>query len=114
MSKPYQPNTGLPCSCKRGRERDNCPACKGTGWQINFRAIDCVRDFLDGNIKTGKLLMLVPNPRDLIGCFSNIIDEDRNNIRCTAYAVEEVITCLDSLEGAIAQLRSAIEPLKKG
>lgn len=76
--------------------------------------IDCVRDFVDGNITTGKLIMLVPNPRDLIGCFSNIIDEDRNNIRRAVYAVEQVITCLDSLEGAIVQLRSAIEPLKKG
>lgn len=39
MSKPCQPKTGLPCSCKRGQERDNCPACEGTGWQIDFRAI---------------------------------------------------------------------------
>lgn len=25
----YQPKTGQPCDCKRGIERDNCPACEG-------------------------------------------------------------------------------------
>ena len=37
--KPYQPKTGQPCSCKRGVERDNCPACEGTGQRIDFAAI---------------------------------------------------------------------------
>ena len=27
-----------PCSCRRGRERDNCPQCEGTGNRIDFRA----------------------------------------------------------------------------
>ena len=27
------------CSCKRGIERDNCPACEGTGKRIDFAAI---------------------------------------------------------------------------
>ena len=39
VRKPYQPKTGVPCSCRRGQQRDNCPACEGTGWQIDFRAI---------------------------------------------------------------------------
>lgn len=39
LHKPYQPKTGARCGCKRGVERDNCPACEGTGWQIDFRAI---------------------------------------------------------------------------
>lgn len=35
----YQPKTGAKCSCKRGIQRDNCPACEGTGMLIDFRAI---------------------------------------------------------------------------
>lgn len=35
----YQPKTGAKCSCKRGQQRDNCPACEGTGFCIDFRAI---------------------------------------------------------------------------
>ncbi len=35
----YQPKTGAKCSCKRGVQRDNCPACEGTGWCIDFAAI---------------------------------------------------------------------------
>lgn len=35
----YQPTTGQRCACKRGIERDNCPACEGTGWRIDFAAI---------------------------------------------------------------------------
>ncbi len=35
----YQPKTGIPCSCKPGQQRDNCPQCEGTGQQIDFAAI---------------------------------------------------------------------------
>ena len=35
----YQPKTGIACGCRRGIERDNCPACEGTGKQIDFAAI---------------------------------------------------------------------------
>ena len=35
----YQPKTGQPCHCKPGQHRDNCPACEGTGMQIDFAAI---------------------------------------------------------------------------
>ena len=35
----YQPKTGQPCSCRRGVQRDNCPACEGTGQRIDFAAI---------------------------------------------------------------------------
>lgn len=35
----YQPKTGDKCHCKRGIQRDNCPACEGTGWLIDFAAI---------------------------------------------------------------------------
>lgn len=35
----YQPKTGARCGCKRGIQRDNCAACEGTGWQIDFEAI---------------------------------------------------------------------------
>ena len=35
----YQPKTGERCHCKRGQQRDNCPACEGTGWKIDFVAI---------------------------------------------------------------------------
>ena len=31
--------TGARCYCRRGIERDNCPACEGTGRRINFAAI---------------------------------------------------------------------------
>ena len=31
--------TGEACSCRRGIERDNCPACEGTGRRIDFKAI---------------------------------------------------------------------------
>ncbi len=39
VRQPYQPKTGARCSCKRGVQRDNCPACEGTGWVIDFAAI---------------------------------------------------------------------------
>ncbi len=35
----YQPKTGDKCGCRRGIERDNCPACEGTGWRIDFAKI---------------------------------------------------------------------------
>lgn len=35
----YQPKTGQPCGCKKGVQRDNCPACEGTGWRIDFAKI---------------------------------------------------------------------------
>ena len=35
----YQPKTGQPCSCRPGQQRDNCPACEGTGMRIDFKAI---------------------------------------------------------------------------
>jgi hypothetical protein len=37
--KSYQPKTGQPCGCKKGIMRNNCPACEGTGWRIDFAAI---------------------------------------------------------------------------
>jgi hypothetical protein len=37
--KPYQPKTGKKCGCRPGIARDNCPACEGTGWRIDFAAI---------------------------------------------------------------------------
>jgi hypothetical protein len=37
--QPYQPKTGQPCTCKKGVQRDNCPACEGTGQRIDFAAI---------------------------------------------------------------------------
>lgn len=39
IDRQYQPKTGQKCSCKRGQQRDNCPACEGTGWIIDFQAI---------------------------------------------------------------------------
>jgi len=39
FSKLYQPTTGARCTCKRDVERDNCPACEGTGMVIDFAAI---------------------------------------------------------------------------
>lgn len=35
----WQPKTGALCSCRPGVERDNCPACEGTGQRIDFAAI---------------------------------------------------------------------------
>jgi hypothetical protein len=35
----YQPKTGARCSCRRGIQRDNCPACEGTGYTIDFARI---------------------------------------------------------------------------
>ena len=37
--KNYQPKTGKKCYCRKGIERDNCPACEGTGLKIDFNAI---------------------------------------------------------------------------
>jgi len=45
----YQPKTGERCGCKKGIERDNCPACEGTGWRIDFKAIHEKR--LDFNLE---------------------------------------------------------------
>ena len=39
----YQPKTGAKCACRRGVARDNCPACEGTGWAIDFAAIHAER-----------------------------------------------------------------------
>ncbi len=50
MNTNTQPKTGQPCTCKPGRERDNCPNCEGTGWRIDFQAIrgDCqAEEFLE-------------------------------------------------------------------
>ena len=33
------PKTGARCSCKPGVQRDNCGACEGTGWIIDFAQI---------------------------------------------------------------------------
>ena len=35
----YQPKTGARCTCRPGAERDNCAACEGTGYRIDFAAI---------------------------------------------------------------------------
>ncbi len=39
MKKEYQPKTGEKCGCKPGVYRDNCSACEGTGWRIDFAKI---------------------------------------------------------------------------
>ena len=39
-----QPKTGERCNCKPGIHRDNCGACEGTGWRIDFRAIHAARE----------------------------------------------------------------------
>lgn len=39
----YTPRTGQRCGCKRGKMRDNCPNCEGTGLQIDFAAIHARR-----------------------------------------------------------------------
>jgi RecJ-like exonuclease len=41
----YQPKTGEPCACKPGVQRDNCPACEGTGQRIDFAAIRARAEF---------------------------------------------------------------------
>jgi hypothetical protein len=46
----YQPKTGEPCTCRRGMQRDNCPACEGTGWRIDFAAIRARYDDMDNPI----------------------------------------------------------------
>ena len=33
------PKTGQRCTCRPGIQRDNCPACEGTGQRIDFAAI---------------------------------------------------------------------------
>ena len=35
----YQPKTGVPCTCRKGTQRDNCSMCEGTGMQIDFVAV---------------------------------------------------------------------------
>ena len=52
----YQPKTGAECFCKRGVQRDNCPTCEGTGWQIDFRAIRARRESdMDMRVAAGDL-----------------------------------------------------------
>lgn len=38
------PKTGQPCACKPGVQRDNCPACEGTGQVVDFGAIRARRE----------------------------------------------------------------------
>ena len=38
-STAYQPKTGAACGCRPGQQRDNCPACEGTGQRIDFAKI---------------------------------------------------------------------------
>lgn len=44
MTTITQPTTGRACSCRPGRERDNCPRCEGTGKEIDFQAIRAPKD----------------------------------------------------------------------
>ena len=30
---------GQPCNCRPGIERDNCPACEGTGTRIDYNKL---------------------------------------------------------------------------
>ncbi len=53
----YQPKTGAKCACRRGVQRDNCPACEGTGWVIDFRAIR------ERQRQAGSDLLVSINPR---------------------------------------------------
>lgn len=42
MNTKFQDNPALygqACNCRKGAERDNCPACEGTGRRIDFAAI---------------------------------------------------------------------------
>jgi hypothetical protein len=39
----FQPTTGQGCTCKPGVQRDNCPACEGTGLRVDFAAIRAAR-----------------------------------------------------------------------
>ncbi len=29
----------MQCKCKRGKQRDNCPSCEGTGFVVDFAEI---------------------------------------------------------------------------
>ena len=42
----YQPKTGLPCHCRKGIQRDNCPTCEGTGLQIDFARLRQAKETL--------------------------------------------------------------------
>jgi len=42
LGNEQQTKIGAPCSCKRGQQRDNCPACEGTGRMIDFKALRAV------------------------------------------------------------------------
>ena len=39
FSIPRTFHTGQKCSCRKGQERDNCPACEGSGLVIDFQAM---------------------------------------------------------------------------
>lgn len=41
-----------PCTCKRGPQRDNCPACEGTGQRIDFAAHRAARTAAPHEIDT--------------------------------------------------------------
>lgn len=60
----YQPKTGQACHCKRGVQRDNCPACEGTGMRIDFRAIrnrplERLRHHVTGAVERGEAQAIV-------------------------------------------------------
>ncbi len=46
----YQPTTGQRCSCRPGVRRDNCPACEGTGWLIDFHAVHARQRIAKGGV----------------------------------------------------------------
>lgn len=63
----YQPKTGQRCTCKRGIQRDNCPACEGTGWRIDFAAIrnrplERLRYHVTGAIERGEGEAIIGKP----------------------------------------------------
>lgn len=66
MTIPYQPKTGEKCSCRRGIERDNCSACEGTGWKIDFRAIRA-RSIPAPKTEPGELFPVEQQPFSLAG-----------------------------------------------
>jgi hypothetical protein len=55
MNKTYRRTLG-PCHRRRGIERDNCPACEGTGRAIDFSQFHKPRDYSENPLTVAEII----------------------------------------------------------
>lgn len=86
-----QPKTGNPCHCRRGVERDNCPACEGTGQQIDFRPIRAAGVYYQ--LKAAGI-PLDSHESDL---YAKVTDESRKIVKASGLVCTMFISQIDGL-----------------